>query len=117
MLNNLVINAAEIGLLKQINSPQLLQLLVDWQRVGWLTALDLAFARFIQQHTAVPSRAECDTANRTVTDLSNNISMLLAALLSHQVGRGHVCLSLRALLAEPERLLNISVESALSAST
>ncbi|MCB5228029.1 exodeoxyribonuclease V subunit alpha [Alishewanella sp. 16-MA] len=117
MLNNLVSNAAESALLKQINSPQLLQLLVDWQRVGWLTALDLAFARFIQQHTAVASQAECDTANRTVTNLSNNISMLLAALLSHQVGRGHVCLSLRALLAEPERLLNISVESALSAPT
>ncbi|MBY5990983.1 exodeoxyribonuclease V subunit alpha [Ferrimonas balearica] len=56
---------------------------------GWLRALDLTLARWLAQQ--VP-----DTAPEV---------LLAAVLTSHQLGRGHICLDLEALLADPETLL------------
>lgn len=68
----------------------MLELLAAYQRQQLLSQLDLAFARFLAQNAA------------TVQPLS----LLLAALLSRQVGRGHVCLPLADLLANASELLN-----------
>ncbi|MBW3164009.1 exodeoxyribonuclease V subunit alpha [Ferrimonas balearica] len=58
---------------------------------GWLRALDLALARWLAQQ--VPSTPE---------------PVLLAAVLtSHQLGRGHICLDLAALLEDPDTLLSL----------
>ncbi|GHG77403.1 RecBCD enzyme subunit RecD [Alishewanella longhuensis] len=79
----------------------LLELLSQWQQAGLIKALDLAFARFLYGHKA---------AVESSTDI-NSTTLLLAALLSHQVGRGHVCLPLAPLFVAPEALLNIKPES------
>lgn len=71
-----------------INS--VLQALQNWYKAQWINALDLNFARFIA------SQGEQSPA-----------VILLAALLSHQVGRGHVCLPLQQLLDDPQPLLNL----------
>ncbi len=56
---------------------------------GWLRALDLELARWLAQQK--PETPE---------------AVLLAAVLtSHQLGRGHICLDLPALLADPDTLL------------
>ena len=60
-------------------------LLVRWAEVGWLRALDAAFARFLA---------------RELSDASP-LLLLAAALASHQLGRGHACLDLADTLADP----------------
>ena len=66
--------------------PDLSNLLEDWVAVGWLRPLDDAFARFL--------KAQAPETSEPV--------LLLAALTSHQVGRGHICLDLRAMLSTRE---------------
>ncbi|MBY6186598.1 exodeoxyribonuclease V subunit alpha [Marinobacter hydrocarbonoclasticus] len=56
---------------------------------GWLRALDLTLARWLAQQ-----------APETSPEV-----LLAAVLTSHQLGRGHICLDLEALLADPETLL------------
>jgi exodeoxyribonuclease V alpha subunit len=74
----------------------LLDLLGLWVEKGWLRVLDRAFAAFL--HEQVPSAPP--------------LLLLGAALASHQLGRGHVCLDLRAALAEPDRTLSIPPDGA-----
>ncbi|PSF13544.1 exodeoxyribonuclease V subunit alpha [Marinobacter fuscus] len=73
-------------------------LLQQWQDAGWLRPLDTGFARLIGdlcwqqgEHTAP-------------------LVLLLAALVSHQVGRGHVCIDLSALLADADNTLALPPE-------
>ncbi len=69
--------------------------LVDaWTARGWLRPLDRAFARF-----CVRQRPALDAA-----------AVLGAALTSHQVGRGHLCLDLDAALADPAEVLGLPPE-------
>lgn len=81
---------------------ELIALLVQWQQAGLINALDLALARFLLNHNATVESSEV---------VLNSSTLLLAALLSHQVGRGHVCLPLSSLFSAPEQLLNINPES------
>ncbi|GHU41939.1 RecBCD enzyme subunit RecD [Betaproteobacteria bacterium] len=72
----------------------LLKLLRDWAERGWLRELDVALARFF-------------------ADLDPNAAPLLllgAALTSHQLGRGHVCLDLAATLQDPDAALSLLPE-------
>ncbi|WP_166263651.1 exodeoxyribonuclease V subunit alpha [Marinobacter caseinilyticus] len=77
-------NAAEV-----LTSPTaLFSLLEQWVTLGWLRPLDTALARFLDDETRV--------ANQPASPLL----LLLAALASHQLGRGHVCLDIAAMQHE-----------------
>ena len=71
-----------------------LDLLEAWVGLGWLRALDHAFAAFL--HEQVPEAPP--------------LLLLGAALASHQLGRGHVCLDLHKTLADPDRSLSLPPE-------
>lgn len=74
--------------------PDLSGLLENWVAVGWLRPLDGAFAEFLK--TQQPDTPE--------------LVLLVAALASHQLGRGHICLDLDALLSDPEKTLSLPPE-------
>lgn len=78
----------------QLDAASVLELLRDWHDAGWLRLLDLQFARFL--HSEEPG--------------VSGLLLLAAALTSHQLGRGHVCLELAATLAGPDRVLNLPPE-------
>ncbi|EON92047.1 exonuclease V subunit alpha [Marinobacter lipolyticus SM19] len=73
-------------------------LLLQWQQAEWIRPLDVGFARLIrnlleeQGHTPQP------------------LLLLLAALTSHQVGRGHVCIDLANLLSDAGATLSLPPE-------
>lgn len=75
--------------------PQaLLDLLERWVARGWLRDLDRALARFLLNEAPdAPA-----------------LLLLAAALASHQLGRGHVCLELAATLAAPDFALSLPPE-------
>ncbi|MBH8579307.1 exodeoxyribonuclease V subunit alpha [Bisbaumannia pacifica] len=72
----------------------LLALLARWVERGWLRALDRALAAFL--HREVPEAPAP--------------LLLAAALASHQLGRGHVCLDLAATLEAPDLALSLPPE-------
>ena len=72
----------------------LFELLDDWTNRGWMRSLDRAFVRFL---------------NREVPQNSGEV-LLAAALVSHQLGRGHVCLDLKIALADPDATLSLPPE-------
>ncbi|GGD07264.1 exodeoxyribonuclease V subunit alpha [Halopseudomonas salina] len=78
------------------SSAALLGLLDDWQQHGWLRALDRALAGFL-----VEQAPDCSAP-----------VLLAAALVSHQLGHGHVCLDLGATLAEPDFALSLPPDNA-----
>ncbi|HTH58827.1 MAG TPA: exodeoxyribonuclease V subunit alpha [Paraburkholderia sp.] len=73
------------------DAPQMLDVLDRWVERHWLRTLDAAFACFlwIEAPHASP------------------LLLLAAALASHQLGRGHVCLDLRATLDDPAFALSL----------
>ncbi|ERS89215.1 exodeoxyribonuclease V subunit alpha [Halomonas sp. PBN3] len=72
----------------------LFTLLDRWVARGWLRALDRAFSAFLA---------------REVPDAPAPL-LLAAALASHQLGRGHICLDLAQTLAEPDLALSLPPE-------
>ncbi|MDI5921343.1 exodeoxyribonuclease V subunit alpha [Halomonas sp. LR5S13] len=76
------------------DTEALFALLDRWVARGWLRTLDRAFAAFLA---------------REVPDASAPL-LLAAALASHQLGRGHVCLDLERTLAEPDLALSLPPE-------
>ncbi|MGX5914319.1 exodeoxyribonuclease V subunit alpha [Aliidiomarina sp. Khilg15.8] len=76
-------------------SNNFLRDLEDWQNAGWIRQIDLALARFVSEQQE-----------------SDELVCLLTALVSYQVGRGHVCLDLHALLTHPQQVLNLPPPSA-----
>lgn len=72
----------------------LMTLLDRWVERGWLRALDRALAVFL---------------HREVDD-APPLLLLAAALASHQLGRGHVCLDLAQTLASPNLALSLPPE-------
>lgn len=80
--------------LADLPAQQMLALLDDWQQRGWLRALDVALVRFLAAEVPAMSSA----------------LMLATALLSHQLGRGHVCLDLRQVLDDPYMALSLPPE-------
>ncbi len=69
-------------------------LVQTWTARGWLRPLDRAFVMFL-------SRQEKD---------ASALVLIGAALAGHQLGRGHVCLDLRAALADPDATLSLPPE-------
>jgi exodeoxyribonuclease V alpha subunit len=76
------------------NVGDLLLLLERWVERGWLRALDKAFVAFL---------GELDPA-------ADSRALLAAALTSHQLGHGHVCLDLYETLKEPDFALSLPPE-------
>ena len=71
-----------------------LELLTEWTDHGWLRPLDRAFALFLKDQQ--PDASE--------------MVLLAAALASHQLGRGHICLDLEAAAADPDATLSLPPE-------
>jgi exodeoxyribonuclease V alpha subunit len=82
-----------------------LSLLDRWVELGWLRALDHAFAEFVCTLSAEDFAGEKMSA-------PNAQLAILAALVSHQVGRGHVCLDLDQLCQNAEATLVLPPEGA-----
>ncbi len=72
----------------------LFNLVDEWVERGWCRPLDRAFARFLHQHQ--PD--------------SPALVLLAALLVSHQLGRGHICLDLQAALEAPDTTLCLPPE-------
>lgn len=64
------------------NTSELFRLLDQWVELGWLRSLDAALVRFLDRET------------RKANQPASSLLLLAAALASHQLGRGHVCLDL-----------------------
>jgi len=75
-------------------ADDLLLLLTRWVERGWLRALDKAFVAFL--HELAPN--------------DDPLVLLAAALTSHQLGHGHVCLDLFETLKEPDFALSLPPE-------
>ena len=89
------ISVSETGAAGQAGAPTR-GTLAAWTEQGWLRPLDAAFAGFLWRE--VPA--------------AHPLLILAAALTSHQVGRGHVCLDLRATLDDPALALSLPPEGA-----
>ncbi|MFC3608930.1 exodeoxyribonuclease V subunit alpha [Stutzerimonas tarimensis] len=76
------------------DASALLTLLDAWVERGWLRALDRALAAF------------CLELDRSAEPLL----LFSAALVSHQLGHGHICLDLPATLASPDFALSLPPE-------
>ncbi|KAA1174159.1 exodeoxyribonuclease V subunit alpha [Marinobacter salinexigens] len=85
--------APELNSLTQLN-----ELLEHWRQAEWIRPLDVAFANLI--HSLCKEQGETPEP----------LVLLLAALASHQVGRGHVCIDLASLLDDADRALAIPPE-------
>ncbi|MCX5882673.1 MAG: exodeoxyribonuclease V subunit alpha [Deltaproteobacteria bacterium] len=72
----------------------LFRVLGEWVERGWIRPLDRAFVRFLKEQQP---------------EVSDGV-LLAAALASHQLGRGHICLDLRAALADPGATLSLPPE-------
>ncbi|MCD5997389.1 exodeoxyribonuclease V subunit alpha [Pseudomonas sp. CDFA 602] len=72
----------------------LLMLLERWVERGWLRALDRAFVAFLSD----------------LDPQSDPLVLVAAALTSHQLGHGHVCLDLYETLKEPDFALSLPPE-------
>src|SRR5690606_312491 len=75
-------------------APDVLHQLEQWVEVGWLRALDRALAVFLLD----------------LAPDSDPLVLLAAALASHQLGHGHVCLDLGATLQAPDLSLSLPPE-------
>src|SRR5690554_1302346 len=80
------------------------EILAQWQEADWIRPLDWEFARLV--------RTLCQEQGQQPAPLL----VLLAALVSHQVGRGHVCLDLNVLLQNPARTLALPPDDAMARS-
>lgn len=78
----------------ELSREQVLYQLQQWVDVGWLRALDRALALFLLEME--PS--------------AEPLTLLAAALASHQLGHGHVCLDLRETLSNPDLSLSLPPE-------
>ncbi len=90
-------NMIEIrGLLNSLDNTE--ALLQHWQQAEWIRPLDVGFARLIRE------------LSEEQGEEPDPLVLLLAALTSHQVGRGHVCIDLGNLLADAVQTLSLPPE-------
>ncbi|MDY7114893.1 exodeoxyribonuclease V subunit alpha [Halomonas sp. SSL-5] len=78
----------------------LFALLDRWVARGWLRSLDRAFAAFLHR----------EASRENKVSEASPLLLLAAALASHQLGRGHVCLDLAQTLATPDLALSLPPE-------
>ncbi|WP_108445549.1 exodeoxyribonuclease V subunit alpha [Halomonas denitrificans] len=78
----------------------LFALLDRWVARGWLRSLDRAFAAFLHR----------EAKGENGVSEASPLLLLAAALASHQLGRGHVCLDLAQTLATPDLALSLPPE-------
>ena len=71
-----------------------LDLIHTWTARGWLRPIDRAFVMFLLRKDPSPS----------------SLVLLGAALASHQLGRGHICLDIGNALADPDGTLSLPPE-------
>lgn len=89
------LQAEQLAALAPLQSSHDLLILLDrWVERGWLRALDRALVAFLEERA--PG--------------SDPLLLLAAALASHQLGHGHVCLDLAQTLAEPDFALSLPPE-------
>ncbi|MBH3426989.1 exodeoxyribonuclease V subunit alpha [Pseudomonas alkylphenolica] len=89
------LDAGHLAALEPLSrSADLLALLDRWVERGWLRALDRAFVGFLEERDPQ----------------GDSLVLLAAALASHQLGHGHVCLDLGETLAEPDFALSLPPE-------
>ncbi len=79
-----------------MKAEALIQVLESWAEHGWFRYVDLALARFLWRQ-APETSAE---------------TLLAAALTGHQLGKGHICLDFRSVLADPDAELSLPPEGA-----
>lgn len=87
------------------HTDALLEQLDAWQQAGWIRPLDVRFAQLIRDLSDEQGKAPAP------------LVLLLAALVSHQVGRGHVCVDLATLMADAATTLSLPPEEATAASS
>jgi exodeoxyribonuclease V alpha subunit len=97
MINSAMVNTPANEILE--NKDYMLRMLVDWGARGWLRILDLEFAKFLWSE--IPGAPP--------------LLILAAALTSHQLGRGHASLDLKATLADPSFALSLPPEGKIPA--
>ncbi|WP_157270108.1 exodeoxyribonuclease V subunit alpha [Azohydromonas aeria] len=73
------------------DTAALLSVIERWARHGWLREIDAAFTAFLARE--VPDAAP--------------LTLLAAALASHQLGHGHACLDIEQALRDPGRALSL----------
>ena len=94
------LDAQQLSALRPLSEIHDLLILLDrWVERGWLRALDRAFVAFLGE---LDGRADPRV-------------LLAAALASHQLGHGHVCLDVGETLAEPDFALSLPPEGDLLA--
>jgi exodeoxyribonuclease V alpha subunit len=81
------------------STSAMLDLLTQWRTLGWLRELDLAFVRFLHEESPQAPAA----------------LLLASALVSHQLGRGHVCLDLQSVPDQPADTLALPPDRHLDA--
>ncbi|MFA5678940.1 MAG: exodeoxyribonuclease V subunit alpha [Pseudomonas sp.] len=86
--------AAAASVPDQPDLDQVLHQLQQWVEVGWLRALDRALVLFL----------------RDMEPAAEPLTLLAAALASHQLGHGHVCLDLSETLNAPDDSLSLPPE-------
>ena len=77
-----------------MQTEKLFHILDSWVDHGWCRHLDRAFTRFLQKKQP---ETPC-------------MVLLAAALASHQLGRGHICLDIKAVLSDPDTVLSLPPE-------
>lgn len=85
------------------HTDALLEQLNAWQQAGWIRPLDVRFAHLIRDLSDEQGQAPAP------------LVLLLAALTSHQVGRGHVCVDLATLMADAATTLSLPPEEPIAA--
>ncbi len=81
--------------------------LASWIELGWIRTVDLQFAKHLTE-LALPGEkqaSEAQSGEKPPDGEQRSLVLLMLSLLSHQVGRGHVCVDLRALCNSPNKTL------------
>ncbi|SFR62042.1 DNA helicase/exodeoxyribonuclease V, alpha subunit [Marinobacter daqiaonensis] len=82
----------------------ILELLSRWRAADWIRPLDVEFARLIRSLSGEQGEE------------APPLLLLLAALTSHQVGRGHVCVDLGELMRDAGQVVALPPEESLASS-
>ncbi|MBT41359.1 MAG: exodeoxyribonuclease V subunit alpha [Idiomarina sp.] len=80
--------------MSNVTTHTLFEALSQWRDAGWIRSIDLAFVEFLQQ-----------------AGERSDAVLLAACCVSHQAGRGHTQVDLKALMDAPETLLNLPPEN------